>query len=370
VPLPLPPARRAPRLRRRVRPGRDPPLRGARPGGGPGDVPEHRAPLPIRPGLPARLVSGCGFWGRGGRPGNRGRPAPLAVPGRRAVAGVPGAGRVPVHLSADAWEPVCLPARLVPGFRGHGGRPGNRDGRRPLRSPDAVRRPGAVSADAREPFRSSCPSRPWLRLPSRGRCPGNPARRRPLAVPGRRAVAGVPDAGCVPVPRERGRLGAGPAFCPSRLRLRLSGPRMVFRQPGTAGAPGGSGAPCGGRGAGCRACPCTVGADAWEPVRLPARLVRGSGFWAADGVPATGGRWRSRDAVRWPGPPVPLAVPDAVRWPERRMPGGSPCTVGVDAWEPVRCRSLGIRTDSWSPDWDTAATLPGPPVRPPVPVLS
>jgi hypothetical protein len=261
---------------------------------------------------------------------------------------------------------------------------------------------------------SSCPSRPRLPGPRRAsRQPGRPA---PSAVPGRRAasgrrergrpgavlvflpvsslaaaseprtvsrqpgpptppggpraVAGVPDAGCVPVPRERGRLGAGPAFCPSRLRLRLSGPRMVSRQPGTAGAPGGSGAPCGGRGAGCRACPCTVGADAWEPVRLPARLVRGSGFWAADGVPATGGRWRSRDAVRWPGPPVPLAVPDAVRWPERRMPGGSPCTVGADAWEPVRCRSLGIRTDSWSPDWDTAATLPGPPVRPPVPVLS
>ncbi|MGX1509396.1 hypothetical protein RKD44_000684 [Streptomyces collinus] len=31
---------------------------------------------------------------------------------------------------------------------------------------------------------------------------------------------------------------------------------------------------------------------------------------------------------------------------------------------------MGIRTDSAVPDWDTAATLPGTPVRPPPPVLS
>ncbi|WP_157953364.1 hypothetical protein [Streptomyces sp. MH60] len=48
----------------------------------------------------------------------------------------------------------------------------------------------------------------------------------------------------------------------------------------------------------------------------------------------------------------------------------APRTVRADAQEPVRHRQLGIRTDSPPPDWDTAATLPGTPVRPPVPVLS
>ncbi|PPS73748.1 hypothetical protein BZZ08_06937 [Streptomyces sp. MH60] len=66
----------------------------------------------------------------------------------------------------------------------------------------------------------------------------------------------------------------------------------------------------------------------------------------------------------------PPRSPDA--WGGRDAGGRvtAPRTVRADAQEPVRHRQLGIRTDSPPPDWDTAATLPGTPVRPPVPVLS
>ncbi|GAA2573408.1 hypothetical protein GCM10010424_16040 [Streptomyces lienomycini] len=56
--------------------------------------------------------------------------------------------------------------------------------------------------------------------------------------------------------------------------------------------------------------------------------------------------------------------------PAEGLPDAPSRTVGAHDGRRRATALLGIRTDSPPPDWDAAATLPEPPVRTPVPVLS